>query len=348
MFVHTTIAFTPQRVPLGIIDQHTWVRPPKQFGKKATRRKRKIDQKESRKWLVSLKATDEIQCEHPEVMLVNVGDREADIYDVFLAASDFKCKLLVRAAWDRRVEHEQKLLWSYMEAQPVAATLQISVPQKNSKLHRDATVELRFAPVTIKPPRVRPPGRDKTKDTPLQVYAVYLHEPNPPEGVEPLSWMLLTTLPVTCVEEAFQIVEFYAVRWSIEVFHKVLKSGCRIEKRQLQTAERLRTCLALDSIVAWRILLLTMLGRQTPDLPCDVVFEEHEWKALYCFVHKTTEPPENPPALADAIRLVARVGGFLGRKSDGQPGITVLWRGLQRLTTISCSWLAFGPGRSPP
>jgi hypothetical protein len=131
-------------------------------------------------------------------------------------------------------------------------------------------------------------------------------------------------------------------------FHKILKSGCKIEKRQQQTAERLRTCLALDSIVAWRIQLLTMLGREAPDLSCDVMFEDYEWKALYCYVHQTTEPPAEPPSLNEAVLLVARVGGFLARKSDGFPGTTVLWRGLQQLSTISFAWFAFGPGRPPP
>ena len=118
--------------------------------------------------------------------------------------------------------------------------------------------------------------------------------------------------------------------------------------RQLQTLRGLRNCLALDSLVAWRVLQLTMLGREAPDLPCDVVFEEYEWKALFCFVHKTTEPPDTPPTLNDAILMVARIGGFLARKSDGFPGATVLWRGLQELTTISFAWFAFGPGRPPP
>jgi hypothetical protein len=114
----------------------------------------------------------------------------------------------------------------------------------------------------------------------------------------------------------------------------------------LQTAEGLRKCLALDSLVAWRIYFLTMIGREVPDLPCDIAFEDYEWKSLYCFVHRTRKPPEKPPTLGEAIKLVARVGGFLARKGDGAPGPTVLWRGLQELATISFAWFAFGPERS--
>lgn len=343
MHVHTTIALTPDRVPLGIIDQYTWIRPEKEYGKKVKRKQKPIEEKESVKWLISLKVTEAIQEENPDVQLINVGDREADIYDLFKYASGLKSQLLVRGSWDRCVDHEENHLWPYLEAQPVAATLEITVPHKKSRKLRTATAELRFASVAIRPPSAR---RDKEES--VTIYAVYLHEPDPPKEADRLSWMLLTTIPVANAQEALTIVDFYAARWSIEVFHRILKSGCKIEKRQHQTAQRLRNCLALDSLVAWRIQLLTMLGRETPDLPCDVVFEDYEWKALYCYVHKTTEPPVEPPSLNEAILLVARVGGFLARKSDGYPGTTVLWRGLQQLTTISFAWFAFGPGRLPP
>lgn len=246
--------------------------------------------------------------------------------------------LIVRASCNRPVQDEERCLWPYMASQPVANTLQMHIPQKKSKKLREATVELRFARVPL-----RPPKRFKASRAPIEISAVYLHEPEPPEGNEPLSWMLLTTTEVNDETDAQRIVDYYSVRWSIELFHRILKSGCRIEKRQLQTAEALRNLLVIDSIVAWRIQLLTMLGRQMPDLPCDLVFEEHEWKALYCYVHKTRKPPEKPPSLNEAILLVARVGGFLGRKGDGRPGTTVLWRGLQGLTWLSGAWLTFGP-----
>jgi hypothetical protein len=326
MHVHTTMALTPDRVPLGIIDQYTWIRPETEYGKKVKRKQKPIEEKESIKWLISLKATEAIQEENPDVQLINVGDREADIYDLFKYASGLTSQLLVRGSWDRCVDHEENHLWPYLEAQPVAATLEITVPHKKSRKLRTATAQLRYASVTIRPPRAR---RDKEKS--VNIYAVYLHEPDPPKDADRLSWMLLTTIPVANTQEALTIVDFYAARWSIEVFHRILKSGCKIEKRQQQTAERLRKCLALDSLVAWRIQLLTMLGRETPDLPCDVVFEDYEWKALYCYVHKTTEPPAEPPPLNEAVLRT-----------------TVLWRGLQQLTTISFAWFAFGPGRSPP
>lgn len=185
-----------------------------------------------------------------------------------------------------------------MEAQPVSGLLEVRVPRKGKKSERTAQVQIRFAPVTLKAPRRNPDL------APVKLGAIYLNEPSPPKDEEPLSWMLLTTFEVDCLDKAIQYAQYYAIRFSIELFHKVLKSGCKIEKRQLQSSEGLRRCLSLDSIVAWRIMFLTMLGRTVPDLPCTVIFEEYEWKALYCFVHKTDQPPHTPPSLGEAVQLV--------------------------------------------
>lgn len=125
------------------------------------------------------------------------------------------------------------------------------------------------------------------------------------------------------------------------MFHKVLKSGCLIEERQLATADRLKRYLALDSVVAWRVLYLTLQGRQTPNLPCSVILQIHEWQALFCFIHKVNVPTPQPPTLQQAVRWIAQLGGFLARNSDGHPGTTVIWRGLQRLRDIATAWSLF-------
>lgn len=331
--LHTTLALTPERVALGIICQQSWTRP--QYGSAKKRRKKSIDHKESQKWLHSFAATEELQNQIPKTQLINVADRESDVYELFLQASRCRTKLLIRAAWDRRVDHRQKHLWPYLEAQPLAATQQVQITRRKEKKSRTATVEIRFAKVTLKPPR-RAPAL-----SPLSLYAVYVNEPHPPRGEEALSWMLLSTVKIHSAAQAIRCSEYYAVRFTIELFHKVLKSGCRVEKRQLQSAEALRRCLALDSLVACRILALTMLGRTVPDLPCSVIFEDHEWQSLYCFIHQTAKPPKTAPSLNQAIGWIARLGGFLHRKGDGHPGAIVLWRGLQRLSDISLSWTTF-------
>ncbi len=140
-------------------------------------------------------------------------------------------------------------------------------------------------------------------------------------------------MTVGSFEDAQKTVEWYAARWGIEVYHRTLKSGCRIKSRQLETAERLETCLGVDMVVAWRIYHMTMLGRETPEAACTVFFKDVEWKALCCYVKKTPVPPKEPPSMNEAMRMVGAIGGHLGRKSDGPPGTQVLWRGLQRLDT---------------
>jgi hypothetical protein len=156
--------------------------------------------------------------------------------------------------------------------------------------------------------------------------------------VEPICWLLLTTLPVTTLEEAIEKIKWYMIRWQIELFHKVLKSGCRVEDRQRNSVEKLTRSLMVDAVVAWRTLLLTKLGREVPDLPCTVVFDEYEWKVLYYCVNKTHDLPVKEPTLQEAIRMVARLGGFLGRKADGQPGSATIWKGMTRLYDILETW----------
>ena len=163
-------------------------------------------------------------------------------------------------------------------------------------------------------------------------------EQNTPPGVKPLEWMLLTTVPVTCLEDAVERLTWYARRWGIEVWHRTLKSGCRIEKRQLGDSDRIEACLAIDLVVAWRIYYLTKLGREVPQAPCTVYFEDVEWKALVAFTTKNPIAPIQPPTLREMIRLVATLGGFLGRKCDGEPGAQTLWLGLQRLDDIVAMW----------
>jgi hypothetical protein len=148
----------------------------------------------------------------------------------------------------------------------------------------------------------------------------------------------LTNRPVNTFEEAQQCVRWYGLRWLVERYHFVLKSGCCIEARQLETNERLERCLGVYAIVAWRLLWLTYQARQTPHAPCTVALETYEWQALYCYIHRTSTPPAEPPSLHQVVRWIAQLGGFLGRKGDGEPGVKVLWRGWQRLHDIAETW----------
>jgi len=349
MMFHPTLLLTPQRVPLGVIDAQTWVRDIETFGSanaKAT--KRDPEDKESGKWLASMEAAESLQSDlGSATKVVSVFDREGDIYDVLATArlQGRKAELLVRAKSDRRLKEneQQKKLWSHLGSLPVAATVGIEVPRKKGEKTRTAALSIRFAKVSVKPPGDRPKSEG---NQPVEVYAVYAHEDSPPDGTKPVSWMLLTTVEVESADDAWTIVQWYSARWMIEILFKVLKTGCAAEERQLETAERLQRCLAIDVVVAWRILYLTMVGRDTPDLPCTVVFEDYEWKALWVFVFKDPDAaPEITPTLREMTRILGRLGGHLGRKSDGEPGVITMWRGLQRLPDIAEMWQVFDARR---
>lgn len=345
LMVHDTLAFSVQGTPLGLIDVQWWARDPEAFGSKHERKNRPIEEKESVKWLKSFQRVAEAQRQCPETTLVSIGDREADIYELFhLALSEPDGpKLLVRAEQDRVLVQGQGHLWSAVSAQPRAGVQPLHVPRRPSAPAREAQLEVRFAEVTLKPPQGR------TKLGALKLWAVLAEEAKPPKGIEPLSWMLLTTLEVTRFEEAVEKLDWYTKRWGIEIFHKTLKSGCKVEERQLGDADTIQACLAIDMVVAWRVYHLAKLGRETPDIPCTVFFEEAEWKALLTFVTKEPVVEGDPPSLREAMRLVASLGGFLGRKGDGEPGTKSLWLGLQRLDDITAAWRIFVPHlRAPP
>jgi hypothetical protein len=331
LMVHSTLAFTPERVPLGLVAQEVWARDPEKVGQRATRRQRAIGEKESCKWLRSLAAVNEARHECPQTHLVSVGDREADVYDLFVAERAEGVDLLVRAAWDRRVAHEERYLWATVRAQPVAEILPVHVPRQGEQAARTAVLTLRFAAVEL-----CPPGHRRAERLPsVTIWAVHVVEDYPPAGVEPLEWLLLTTRAVPSAIEAQECGEWYACRFGIAVWHKVLKSGCRIEARQLESAARLQRCLTLFSVIAWRIVYATRLSRTLPELPCTVLLALEEWQALYCATHHTATPPATPPTLHEAVQWIARLGGFLGRPGDGEPGVTVLWRGFQHLADLT-------------
>jgi hypothetical protein len=327
LLLHDTLAFTEEGTPLGILDAQGWARDPKEKGKRYRRKELPIEQKESMKWLRSFQKAAHVQKLCPKSMLVVMGDRESDIYELFLEASKEPDgpKLLVRAEKTRSRKVDQGLLWDFMEKQKVAGSLKIHLPRRGSRKARDAWVDIRFAEVTLKPPK-----RFRLNPS-ITIWAVYVTEEAGEAVASPIEWMLLTTVEVKGFEDAQKRVEWYSGRWGIEVYHRTLKSGCRIKDRQLETADRIETCLGVDMVVAWRIYYLTMLGREKPDLPCTVLFKEIEWKALCCYVNKTPIPPETPPSIRKAVFMVGGIGGHLGRKGDGFPGTQTLWRGLVKL-----------------
>jgi hypothetical protein len=348
LILHDTIVFSPQGIALGVLDAQLWAREVDEHGKKHSRKQRPIEEKESRKWLRSFEAAAGAQRALPATTVVSVGDREADVYELFELAhrrADHP-QLLIRAEHDRLLHGSGEHLWETVERQVPAGEQEVHVPVRSARGSRgrqparSARLAIRFAAVTLAPPR--------QGLSPLSMWAISAAEVDPPADAPPLHWRLLTTMAVDDLAQASQKLQWYALRWQIEVYHRTLKSGCLVEERQLGNVARLENCLAIDMVVAWRILYMTRLGRCTPDLPASVVFEDFEWKALLQYYHPSEPLPDHPPHLQTFIRSLAQLGGFLGRKGDGEPGATTIWRGLSRLHDIARCWLLFSPAARPP
>jgi hypothetical protein len=344
LIVHDTMAFSVEGTPLGLLDVQCWAREADEFGKKHQRKQRPIEQKESYKWLRSFQNVAEAQRLCPNTMLVSMGDREADIYELFaLALQDSNGpKLLVRAEQDRLLEDGQGHLWPSVESKPIVGIQEIQVPRRGTLPKRVARLEVRFAEVLLKPPK------GKSQYGPLKLCAVLAQETDAPQGIPPLCWMLLTTCQVASFDDATEKLGWYTKRWGIEIYHKTLKSGCNVEERQLGDADSIEACLAIDMVVAWRVYHMTKLGRETPDVPCTVFCEEDEWKALTVFITQKPLVNDIPPSLREYVRMVGSLGGFLGRKCDGEPGTKSIWLGQQRLDDITLAWKIFVPLRRPP
>ena len=337
MVQHTTLAVTPTGLPLGVLTQAIWTREAEPAAMSAyEQRKRPIEDKESYKWLTALAET--VRLTPPGVQVVSVCDREADVYELFVRAAELETGLLVRATQDRTVlAADTAKVWATAEAAARSGYLRVHVPAKGHEPERDASVSVQFCQVTLKPPW-RPVREDHDPLPAVTLSVLLVRELTPPTGVTPLEWLLLTNVPVQTFEEAVERVCWYRCRWHIEVYFKVLKSGCRIEQCRLATAERLQRFTTLMSIIAWRLYWLTHISRQEPDAACVLVLAEHEWHALYATIHRTTQLPDQPPTVRQVVRWIAQLGGFLGRKRDGEPGVTVIWRGWQRLHDIAATW----------
>lgn len=327
LIVHDTVAVTPEGLALGVLDAQVWVRDWEQ--KKSGR---PIELKESVKWLRSYQRAAAAQAQLKKTRVVSVGDREADIYELFaMAREQIEAggpHLLVRAAEDRRLAKTAKKLWEKVEAQPVAGYREVAVPPRPGRKLRKAELSVRLCEVVLSPPQ----GKREFGD--LRLWAVHARERRAPAGMEPVEWMLLTTLEVTDFVQACEKLDWYVQRWMIEVFHRTLKTGCRIEDRQLGTVHRLENCLAIDMMVAVRIMHLTYLGRAHPNRPCTIYFEDHQWKALSCFLTKKRVPQKTVPTIREVVGWIAKLGGHLGRNSDRPPGTQVLWEGIQRADDI--------------
>lgn len=319
--VHSCLAVSGEGEPLGLLHQHTWNRQ-ERAGKRGERRKKATREKESQRWLDTLKAAE--SGIDPSVCLVHMGDREADIYDLFVQPRALGSQLLIRVEHNRKVQHELDYLIPTLEQAAVMGQQTIELERNPERPARQATLTVRGMQVTLEVPRHHKQPKQCQSVT---LNFLLVEEATLPTEGKPIRWLLLTTLPINSFEQAWQCVRWYALRWRIERFHFTLKSGCRIEQLQLETAPRLLKALATYSIVAWRLMWLTYCARLSPDDACTTVLQPAEWKLL----RRKFEPKnrsKKPPTLRQAVRWIAQLGGFLARKGDGEPGLKTLWRGI--------------------
>lgn len=343
---HSCLAVTTDGLPLGLLDQNTFAR---KLHSEETRRLRDlipIEEKESYRWLSTLQNS---ALRLKETQVVTVCDREADIYEFFKLSDEIKSPVLVRANVNRAINKKSRYaeknvikLWDFIKKKPAAGTFKIEIPAKNrknkngNKKTRIATLKLKFGCFRLNPPRNNIKLRKESLPD-LEMNAVYVFELHPPKGESPLEWMLLTNLAINNYEEAYEKVRWYSLRWRIEMFFKVLKSGFRVEDCRLGDASRLIKYLTVMSIVAWRLFMITLIARTNPKTPCNSILTEIEWKLLYMKTYKT-KPPKTIPKMEKVIIWIARLGGFLARKKDGMPGTTTLWRGWKRLSDLVQGW----------
>jgi len=356
-FLHPLCAFTPDGVPLGTVAAHVWTRADEPLLPAAERHARRkalpIEEKESQRWIDMLRHGQQIASEVPGTRFICVADSEADIYE-YLAeaqAEPRRVDWIVRAAGDRALQDDENagLLHAEVMRSKVLFTKIITVRSRDPKVAcavrgrcqprqaRKAEVEVRAARVAL-----RPPYRRDRKLPPLTVNVVLVREIAPPSGEEPIEWMLLTSLPITTAEEVAAIIQYYCVRWMMEILFRTLKCGCRIEERRFETIDRLLLCAAVYLIVSWRTLFVCRMGRSLPDVSCEVVFEPAEWKSAWRVVRRSP-PPSDPPKLSTMVRMVAQLGGYVNRKRKDEPGPQTVWLGLQRLHDITLCWQVFGP-----
>lgn len=353
-FLHPLMAFTTSGTPLGTFSAEVWTRDPGP-SKAKDRKKLPIEQKESYRWLETHKHAQEIAKEQPETKFVCVADSEADIFEVIECDDDSSDNFewIIRSCYNRSLVDEDSDVPGSLHDQlletPVLYSNRFSIRGRDKKLDcdtrarnqpresRECEVEVRATTLTLKAPY-----RSDRKLQDTTVNAILVQEIDAPADDVPVSWLLLTSMPISTQAEIELVIQYYCLRWMIEIFFRTLKSGSQIEKRRFETIERFERCLAVSMIVAWRTFYTTKIGRELPDISCEAVFTADEWQPVYKLVTKE-DPPATPPSLQRMVRLIARLGGYIDRARNDEPGTDTVMRGMERLHDISACWKTFGP-----
>jgi hypothetical protein len=314
MYAHPTYAVSTSREPLGVLDAWMWARKLRDADGS------RPGLKESLRWIEGYERLAELAPQLPTTRLVYLADREADVMALMVRARDLDTPLdwLLRSKHNRTLNGGDKL-WSRVTAGEAVGEIRFTLASRQGQRAREVVQQVWVQAVQL------PDGQGGF----VQATCLVAKETQPPDGDKPVEWRLLTNLPVDTLEQAARMIDWYRARWEIEMFFHVLKNGCRIEALQLGCVDKLERALVLYMVVAWRIARLMRLGRSCPELDAQLMFEPDEWQAAYILNQKKL--PDKPPTLNEVTRLVARLGGFLARTGDGEPGVKTIWLGMQRI-----------------
>jgi hypothetical protein len=332
LYLHSTLAVAPNGLPLGVVHAQCIAPENKSEEDKRSAHAIPIEEKKTFVWLEHHRDLVALSAKLPQTRLVHVCDREADFFELFDEQRRKRSvELLVRAKHNRNVSEEPFKLFETARQAPVASRIQINIPRqsarpKKSKQKARPARPGRLADMAVRYIRIQlRPAHYLGDKEPIELWLVHALEENPPADTKAVEWFLLTTIEITSAAEAEQCLRWYVLRWRIEDWHRVLKHGCRIEDLAHTTAERLRRVIAINLVIAWRIMLMTLLGRETPELPAEVLFSDIELRTLQAYAKKKSL--KLPLLLGDAVRIVAKLGGYLGRKNDPPPGHQIIWQG---------------------
>jgi len=356
LHLHSTLAVTEQGLPLGVLSTRCDARVSRPEDDERAPTQVPIEEKKNYDWIVALRDCEAVAAQMPHTKIVQVMDREADFFELFDAWRRGTCRteLLIRAKHNRRTSDNSKLFDAVRSTHPqlrfqLHVARQSARPKKSKQKARPKRAE-RLAEMTLRYQQVDLPAPRHLNDGgPLSLWLVHAVEEQPSAGVKPIEWFVLTTMAITSPEQAERLLAYYCLRWRIEDWHRVLKTGCRIEKLRNESAHHLERAIAVYLVIAWRVMLMALLGREEPGLPPDVLFSDLEIEVITAFANsrRDLKPPEG---LGDAVRLVARLGGYLDRKSDPPPGHQVTWRGYAKLRVMCEAFLLCrqgGGGSSP-
>jgi len=328
IIMHTTLATTEEGKPLGILSQQCWIREMENLDKSKKRRESPFEENESSKWIKAIEETESIIPD--DIHVITVGDRESDISDLIFRERPSNSDYIVRTYHDRVISETKENMYETLEKENEASRITLEIENSSSRKGRNAVLSIRYGSYEVS-------GANHWKDHTAKVSAIIVNEVDVPElkkNEKPLKWLLLTSIPLNDMEVVLRVIDIYGTRWIIERFHYILKSGCKIENLQLEERQRLEVAIAVYDVIARFLLLLKYLGREFNELRSLFFLNEREWKILYKMVNKNKPLPEEPPTINEIVYMMGRIGGFLGRKSDGYPGVKTIWQGLIKLITV--------------